>query len=199
MPTSAPGSRRDCPAHSAAGFTLLELLIVITVIALSTGLSILALRDSSGGRLEQEAARLSALLEAARIESRTSGRMITWRPTAPPPSAGASENPSALRRDFIFEPPVTPIAGTSTRTTTGASGGPINNPNTTPKSQAAARDAWPTHWLHEGVTAEIIGAPRLVLGPEPIIAAQRLRLRLGEQQLVLSTDGLGAFSVEGSR
>ncbi|NBX96765.1 MAG: type II secretion system protein GspH, partial [Betaproteobacteria bacterium] len=41
-----------------------------------------------------------------------------------------------------------------------------------------------------------IGAPRLVLGPEPLIPAQRLRLRLGEQQLVLATDGLGAFRVE---
>lgn len=180
MPTSAPGSKPRRPARVGAGFTLLELLIVITVIALSTGLSILALRDSSSTRLEQEAARLSALLEAARVESRTSGRMITWRPQ---PAAGAQASPSGnspQRRDFLFEPPVMPQPDTDT-------------------ARAGAAEPWPSRWLHEDTVAEVIGAPRLVLGPEPIIPAQRVRLRLGERQLVLATDGLAAFAVEGSR
>ena len=45
------------------------------------------------------------------------------------------------------------------------------------------------------MTAEIVGAPALVLGPEPIIGAQRLMLRLDEQRLTLATDGLGPFAV----
>jgi hypothetical protein len=35
----------------------------------------------------------------------------------------------------------------------------------------------------------------LVLGPEPIIAPQTITLRLRQQQLTLSSDGLRAFEV----
>lgn len=57
----------------------------------------------------------------------------------------------------------------------------------------------PTRWLGEPVAVVIENAtatnPGLTLGPEPIIPAQRLRLVLGSQRLVLATDGLGAFDV----
>jgi len=53
----------------------------------------------------------------------------------------------------------------------------------------------PTHWLDPQIRAEVVGAPALQLGPEPIIGAQRLVLRLGHQRLLLGTDGLGPFSV----
>ena len=57
----------------------------------------------------------------------------------------------------------------------------------------------PTRWLGEPVAVQIDNAPLanpgLTLGPEPIIPAQRLRLQLGSQQLVLATDGLGAFDI----
>jgi general secretion pathway protein H len=33
------------------------------------------------------------------------------------------------------------------------------------------------------------------LGPEPLIGAQRIVLHLGDQRLVLGTDGLGPFAV----
>ena len=55
----------------------------------------------------------------------------------------------------------------------------------------------PTRWLGEPVAVQIENAsaanPGLVLGPEPLIPAQRLRLQLGSQTVMLSTDGLGAF------
>jgi general secretion pathway protein H len=51
----------------------------------------------------------------------------------------------------------------------------------------------PTHWLAEGVSAEVIGARVLVLGPEPLIGPQRIVLRLGERNLTLATDGIGPF------
>ncbi len=53
----------------------------------------------------------------------------------------------------------------------------------------------PTHWLDPQVRAEVVGAPGVQLGPEPIIGAQRVVLRLGHQRLLLATDGLGPFSV----
>jgi general secretion pathway protein H len=34
-----------------------------------------------------------------------------------------------------------------------------------------------------------------VLGPEPLIPAQRIALGLGDRRLVLATDGLGPFRV----
>ncbi len=53
----------------------------------------------------------------------------------------------------------------------------------------------PTHWLDERTRGEIIGAPVLRLGPEPVIGAQRVVLRIEDRQLVLATDGLGPFVV----
>jgi general secretion pathway protein H len=52
----------------------------------------------------------------------------------------------------------------------------------------------PTRWLRDGVTAEIVGARALVLGPEPILPPQRVVLRRGEYSVVLASDGLGPFS-----
>lgn len=61
------------------GFTLLELMVVVAIVALVTAGASLALRDDSGTRLEREALRLSALLESARAQSRTSGLPVVWR------------------------------------------------------------------------------------------------------------------------
>lgn len=54
----------------------------------------------------------------------------------------------------------------------------------------------PEQWLTPGVEAEVIGARALVLGPEPLIGAQRLTLRLADRRLTLATDGLGPFEPE---
>ncbi len=53
----------------------------------------------------------------------------------------------------------------------------------------------PTRWLAAGVSAEVIGAPAVALGPEPLIGAQRIVLRLDGRSLALATDGLGPFAV----
>ena len=55
----------------------------------------------------------------------------------------------------------------------------------------------PEHWLDSGVEAEVIGARAAVLGPEPVIGAQRIVLRLEDQRLMLETDGLGPFVLAG--
>jgi general secretion pathway protein H len=54
----------------------------------------------------------------------------------------------------------------------------------------------PTQWLGDPVQAQILGAASLVLGPEPIIGAQRVLLSLGSHQLMLATDGLSPFQVQ---
>jgi general secretion pathway protein H len=67
-------------AQATRGFTLIELLVVITLIAIASATVSLALRDPSSTRLEQEGARLVALLEGARTEARAAGIEARWEP-----------------------------------------------------------------------------------------------------------------------
>jgi general secretion pathway protein H len=64
-------------------------MVVVMLIAISAGVASLALRDSAGNRLEQEAGRLSALLEAARAEARASGLAVRFELAAADNSEGA--------------------------------------------------------------------------------------------------------------
>lgn len=149
--------RSVCPIRSR-GFTLLELLVVVSIVALATAGVSLSLRGSGAHELENEALRLSALLESGRAQSRSSGVPVRWRLTAD---------------GFEFE-------GISTK--------------------AEARDslARPRPWLNTETRARVTqppGADVLTLGPEPLIAAQRLELLQGERRLIIGTDGLAPFAV----
>ncbi|MDO8376412.1 MAG: prepilin-type N-terminal cleavage/methylation domain-containing protein [Aquabacterium sp.] len=64
--------------RATAGFTLVELLLVLMLIAMVSGMASLALRDGSEDRLEREALRLSALLEAGRAEARANGLAVRF-------------------------------------------------------------------------------------------------------------------------
>jgi general secretion pathway protein H len=151
---TAPGRHR--------GFTLIELLLVVALIAIAASLASLALRDPSSTQLEHEGARLVALLESARAESRASGVAVRWEPRRDETSRGTSDgSPPA---DFRF---------------VGLTG----------------LTEMPSRWLNEGVSAEIVGARAIALGPEPIIGPQAIVLRLDDQRLTLATDGLGPFAV----
>ena len=142
------------------GFTLIELLVVVALIALGAAVITLTMRDPDATRLEREAARLAALLESARAQSRASGVAVTWVPLSSGDAPASDSSPA----DFRFKG--------------------------LPQS-----DAMPTRWLGPNLVAEVAGAKGLVLGPEPLIGAQQVTLRLEQQQLTLRTDGLGPFAV----
>lgn len=92
-PTSAAGSRRPVPApwplpaagsavrQPADGFTLVELLVVVAMVALVSALVGLALPRSNNA-LIRDGERLAALLDAARASSRVTGVPVFWHPTA---------------------------------------------------------------------------------------------------------------------
>ncbi len=64
----------------ARGFTLIELMVVIAVIAIGTATASLALRDSTAEALARDGERLAALLDSARARSRAAGVPVRWRP-----------------------------------------------------------------------------------------------------------------------
>jgi general secretion pathway protein H len=89
MRTSAAGSNRAtamaAPAAKrrvrAGGFTLLEMLVVVAIIAIASAGVSFAIRDSGATQLEREANRLAALLEAGRARSRSTGVPVRWQAT----------------------------------------------------------------------------------------------------------------------
>jgi general secretion pathway protein H len=140
------------------GFTLLELMVVVAIVALATAGATMALRDSSATQQEREGLRLSAMLESARAQSRTSGVPVVWR-QRPDGFEFVGVKPKRVAQDSLAEPRI---------------------------------------WLSPETRAEVTlptGAQVLVLGPEPLIAAQRLVLLQGDRQLTLATDGLSPFAV----
>lgn len=150
MPTSAPGSP-DTGYQRQRGFTLLELMVVVAIVALATAGVSLSLRDASASLLEREAQRLSALLTSAHAQARTAGVPMWWR--------------------------------------------------STPQGFELAGRAYT--WLADGTQAQVTtprtgGTPpddTLTLGPEPMMAPQRLALSLQGRTVTLATDGLHPFSL----
>jgi general secretion pathway protein H len=129
-------------------------MVVVLIVGIATAVVSLSLRDSSQSKLEEEGARLSALLESARTQSRIVGTDVRWQPGSD--GAGGFQ--------FLGLPDI------------------------------ATREL-PTHWLDSETRADIVGAPQLLLGPEPLLAQQRVVLHLGEHELTVGTDGLSPFQI----
>jgi general secretion pathway protein H len=101
------------------GFTLLELLVVVALIAVATAGVSLSLRDSAHSAhsaLQRDAERLAVLLETGRAQARANGLPVVWR---------TQDNPAEPVQSFVFEglpPPGLPQnwLAESTRATPGS-------------------------------------------------------------------------------
>jgi general secretion pathway protein H len=60
------------------GFTLIELVLVVALIAIVSGVATLAVRGDDERRLSEETARLAALFRMAASEARATGRTLAW-------------------------------------------------------------------------------------------------------------------------
>lgn len=77
---------------------MIELLMVIAILAIGASLITWALPDGQARRLEEEGARLVALLEMARAEARVSGATVRWVPRSDDqPAVGADGEPLQFR------------------------------------------------------------------------------------------------------
>lgn len=65
-------------ARRGLGFTLLETLVVLAVVAIGAAFLVPTLSRSDAGVAQQEGRRLAALLQLAADEARTSGRRLAW-------------------------------------------------------------------------------------------------------------------------
>jgi general secretion pathway protein H len=52
----------------------------------------------------------------------------------------------------------------------------------------------PSAWLDDDTRADVLDSEIVSLGPEALIGPQRVELRLGEQRLIVGTDGLMPFA-----
>jgi general secretion pathway protein H len=171
------------------GLTLLELLVVLSIIGFSVAGVSLSLRDSSQTQIEREAQRLIAVLEAARAQSRTSGIALIWQTTP---------------EGFVIRPALAPSTAPGNNTTITSTPSNASNPI------AARTETWLTAGTQAAVSTASASALAnntaptnlVVLGPEPILTPARITLSVtaanntkATPALTIATDGLRPFQV----
>ncbi|EYC51068.1 general secretion pathway protein GspH [Hylemonella gracilis str. Niagara R] len=154
---SAVGNKQPGTKKRQGGFTLLELLVVLFIVALLGGGLAWSISQHGQHAPVREAQRLVALLEEARAQSHGTGQPVQWRAV-----------PGGFEFLGLTEP--------------------------TPTGEIKTRQH---RWQHEEVSAIVLQPPgtTLLLGPEPLLPPQRLRLQVNGQAVDVGTDGAQAFAL----
>jgi len=148
-----------------AGFTLLELLVVLAIIALGTAGVGFAMRDTGQDQLQREATRLSALLESARARSQVSGVPVRWLTTDTGFMFSGLDTPPGAEADL-----------------------PSNWLHT--DTRAAVQQAPAVQPLAQ--SAALVLGPEPIIAPQSVWLFSASQ---PEQRLHLATDGLRPFAV----
>ena len=97
LPIRLAGYARVHALHKQSmvkGFTLIELMVVLLLLALSSSLVVISTRDTAQQTLEREADRLVNVLEAARAQARGNSTALLWQSDAQGYSVRALSNPA---------------------------------------------------------------------------------------------------------
>lgn len=190
MPTSAAGSSpRRRAARACGGFTLLEILAALFIMALLTSLAVLALPGGNDQLARIEAQRLAALFDTAREQAAALSMPVAW---AAGPEGYEFLRPSPRGWVPLGQAPLVPRAW-----------GWLDG-----AAPAGAIPRMPgSVWYAGQVRVRVLGgggalgaAPGwLVFGAEPVSQPMRVELDTGGLRLSVSSDGAQAFEVREQR
>lgn len=156
---------RSAPARSA-GFTLVELLVVMVIIGITLGLASLNAIPSPRQDLQQEAQRLALLLQLARDEAIVRNRQVAFE-------ANGERYRFVVRNDTGWEP-VTRDDLLRERTFRGA----------------------PLQLVLQPTASSDPSLVRITFGREPVDKPFVLTLATGGNAVAIRADGVGHFTVE---
>jgi general secretion pathway protein H len=176
MRTSAHSACNHVPcgrSRHESGFSLIEMLVVIAIVAIATASVGLSFHNRDDEPLAHDAQRLSLLFAQAQTEARTGGRAITWRTDA---------YGYRFSRKPVWNPDDAPATGRTEK----------------PQSDDFSKDESlrPRHWEATNVQVRIEPAQANVFMPEWIVPAMRIELSDDFQHIAIVRDGAGRYALQ---
>lgn len=161
MPTSAPG-------NSERGFTLVEVLVVLVIVAIAASMVSLSVGRGEN-RLRGDAHRLADAFAVAQSEARSDGRAIRWLPSGQGWSFERQGRPPGMSAEEDIAVPA----------------------DTMERDEVLRPQAWSTG----PVDLRLEPDRPLVFNTEWVAAPITLTLRAGDARVILQRDAAGRYDI----